>query len=222
MLAPERVQLDEDAARLAQRVLDRADVGDLRADVEVEQLQAVEHADRAQPLDRGHDLGGGEAELGAVARRLHPLAGALGGEPRAHADHGPQVELGGGGQDRVELAHAVHGDHDPAPELLREERRLDEGAVLVAVAEDERLGVLLERERHQQLGLRARLDPEVVGTAVLDQLLDDVALLVDLDRVDAAVASPCSRSRRSPAGRRRRAARRASAGCRRSGSAPAG
>ena len=186
MLAPRRVQLDEDAARLAQRVLDRADVRDLRADVEVQQLQAVEHAHRAQPLDGGHDLGGGEAELRAVAGRLHPLAGALGGEPRAHADHRPQVELGGGGEDRVELAHAVHRDDDAAPELLREERRLDERAVLVAVAEDERLGVLLQRERDEQLGLGAGLDPEVEGPAVLHQLLDDVALLVDLDRVDAA------------------------------------
>ena len=110
-------------------------------------------------------------------------------EARAHADHRPQVELGGRGQDRVELAHAVHRDHDAPPELLREQRRLDEGAVLVAVAQDERLGVLLQRQRHQQLRLRAGLDPEVEGTAVLDQLLDHVALLVHLDRVDAAVAA---------------------------------
>ena len=76
-----------------------------------------------------------------------------------------------------------------APELLGEQRRLDEGAVLVAVAQDQRLGVLLQRERDQQLGLGAGLDPEVEGAAVLDQLLDHVALLVDLDRVDAAVAA---------------------------------
>ena len=129
-------------------------------------------------------------------------------EARPHADHRPQVEIAGGGEDRVELAQAVHGDDDPAAELLGEERRLDERAVLVAVAEDEGLGVLLEGEGHQQLRLRARLDPEVEGPAVLHQLLDDVALLVDLDRVDAAVGCPCSRSPRSPAGRRRRAARR--------------
>ena len=100
----EAVQLDEDPARLAQRVLDGADVRDLGADVEVEQLQAVQHPDRAQLLDGGDDLGRGQAELGAVARRLHPLAGALRGEARAHADHRPQVQLGGGRQDRVQLA----------------------------------------------------------------------------------------------------------------------
>ena len=38
------VQLDVDAGRLGQRVLDVADVGDLAAEVEVEQLEAVVHA----------------------------------------------------------------------------------------------------------------------------------------------------------------------------------
>ena len=36
-------------------------------------------------------------------------------------------------------------------------------------------------------GLRAGLEAVVVGPAELDDLLDDVAVLVDLDRVDAAV-----------------------------------
>ncbi len=38
------VQLDVDAGRLGQGVLDVADVGDLAAQVEVDQLQAVGHA----------------------------------------------------------------------------------------------------------------------------------------------------------------------------------
>ena len=183
------VQLHEDAAGLAQRVLDRADVRDLRADVEVEELQAVEHALGLQALHRGHHLRRGEAELRPVAGGLHPLAGALRAEARPHADHGPDVELAARGQDGVELGHAVHGDDDLAPELLGEERRLDEGLVLVAVAEDEGLGVVVHGQGHQELGLAARLDAEVEGAPVLDQLLDHVALLVDLDRVDAAVAA---------------------------------
>ena len=186
----EPVQLDEDAARLAQRVLHGADVGDLRPDVEVQQLQAVEHLRLAQPVHRRHDLGGRQAELRAVARRLHPLAGALGRQPGADADHGAQVQVGRRGQDRLQLAHPVDRDHDAAPELLREQRGLDERAVLVAVAQDQRLGVLLQRQRDQQLRLRPGLDPEVERAAVLHQLLDDVALLVHLDRVDAAERAP--------------------------------
>ena len=50
-------------------------------------------------------------------------------------------------------------------------------------------GVVLQGQGDQQLGLAARLDAQVEGPPVFDQLLDDVALLVDLDRVDAAVAA---------------------------------
>ena len=47
----QRVELDEDTAGLAQRVFDGADRRDLRADVKMQQLQAVQHLDRAQALD---------------------------------------------------------------------------------------------------------------------------------------------------------------------------
>ena len=94
-----------------------------------------------------------------------------------------------GGQDGLQLAQAVHDDDHLAAQLLRQQRRLDVGLVLVAVAEDQRLGVLVQRQRDQQLRLGAGLDAQVEGAAVLDQLLDHVALLVDLDRVDAAVAA---------------------------------
>src|SRR4029079_2071712 len=52
-----------------------------------------------------------------------------------------------------------------------------------------RFRVLLQGESDQELRLAARLQAEVEGPAVFDQLLDDVALLVDLDRVDAAIAA---------------------------------
>ena len=57
-----------------ERVLVGADRGDLRADVEVQQLEAVEHVLGAQPLDRLDDLERREPELRAVAGRLDPLA----------------------------------------------------------------------------------------------------------------------------------------------------
>jgi hypothetical protein len=185
----EGVQLDEDPAGLAQRVLDGADGRDLRADVEVQELQRVQHRHAAELLDRVHELAGGEAELRPVARGLHPLARALGGQARADADDGGDAEIAAGRDDGIHLGHAVHHDDDLAPELLGQHRRLDVGAVLVPVADDQRFRVLLQGERDQELRLAARLQAEVEGPAVFDQLLDDVALLVDLDRVDAAIAA---------------------------------
>ena len=74
------------------------------------------------------------------------------------------------------------------PILLAEHRRLDELGVLEAVADDRRV-VVGQRHDGQQLGLRARLEAEVVRPAEVEDLLDDLPLLVDLDRVDAAVAA---------------------------------
>ena len=49
-------------------------------------------------------------------------------------------------------------------------------------------GAFGQGEHGQQLGLRAGLDPEMVRLAKIEDLLDDVPLLVDLDRINAAIA----------------------------------
>ena len=183
------VQFDEDAGGLAHGVADRADGGDLRADVEVEELQAVEHSLLPELLDRVHHLAGGEAELRAIAGGFDPFARALGGEARAHADDRPHIELAGAADDGVDFLGPVDGDDHLTPELLGEERGLDESLVLVSVAQDVGVGVLLEGEGDQELGLAPCLDAETVGRPVLDQFLDHVTLLVHLDRVDPAEAS---------------------------------
>ena len=157
------VQADEDAAGLAQRVLVRADGGDLRADVEVQQLEAVEHALGAQQVDRLDDLDRGEAELRAVAGRLDPLAGALGGQAGAHADVRPDAELARGPDDEIDLAEAVDDDDRRAPEALRQQGGLDVGAVLVAVADDQRAGRVEKRQRDEQLGLAAGLEADALA-----------------------------------------------------------
>jgi hypothetical protein len=116
-------QLDVDPAHLAHRVLDRPDRRDLRADVEVEQLEAVEHPGLAQPVHEQHDLGGGEAELGAIPGGLHPLAGAARRELRAHADVRADPQPARHLEQHLQLAIAVD-DHDRvAPQLLGEQRR---------------------------------------------------------------------------------------------------
>ncbi len=51
------------------------------------------------------------------------------------------------------------------PEALREQRRLDVGAVLVAVADDQRVRRVEQRERDQQLGLAAGLEADAGAAA---------------------------------------------------------
>ena len=73
------------------------------------------------------------------------------------------------------------------PSLLPQQRVLDEEGVLVAVADDQALRVRVDRQRGDQLRLAARLQPEVERRARVEDLLDDLAQLVDLDREHAAV-----------------------------------
>ena len=80
------VQLDVDAGRLGQGVLDVADVGDLAAEVEVDQLQAVGHVALLEVLERLQHLGQRQAELGAEAGAGPPPAAPRGGQLDAHAD----------------------------------------------------------------------------------------------------------------------------------------
>ena len=97
---PDAVQLDIDAGRLGQGVLDVADVGDLAAEVEVHQLQAIGHVALLEVLEGFQDLGQGQAELGAIAGAGLPAAGAAGRQLDAHADRRADVQLLGVADDR--------------------------------------------------------------------------------------------------------------------------
>ena len=110
------------------------------------------------------------------------------GQLDAHADLRPDAELLRGLEDQPELGVLLDDRDDVAADLVRQHRRFDELGVLEAVADDRRV-VVGERDDGQQLRLRAGLEAEVVRLAEVEDLLDDLALLVDLDRVDAAVAA---------------------------------
>ena len=77
-------------------------------------------------------------------------------------------------------------------DLAGQHGHLDELVVLEAVADDRRLAAVGEGEDGEQFGLGAGFEAEAEGLAEVEDLLDDVALLVDLDGVDAARTCPCS------------------------------
>ena len=181
-------ELGVDARRLVQRALDDADVRDLAAEVEVQELEAVLHAEHLQLLEPAQHFGDRQAELRAVAARALPAAAAAGGELDAHADLRPHADLLGVLQDQAQLGVLLDDRDDRAPDLLGEHRHLDELGVLEAVADDRRVVVGLRRDG-QQLRLGAGLEAEAVFAAEIEHFLDDLPLLVDLDRIDAHVAA---------------------------------
>ena len=86
-----------------------------------------------------------------------------------------------------QLLEFLDHDDDRLAELAAEQRGADEGAILVAVADDQALGILVHRERGDQLRLAAGLEAEMKLRAGVDDLLDHLAELVHLDREDAAI-----------------------------------
>jgi hypothetical protein len=119
--------------------------------------------------------------------RLRPAARALARELDAHADRRRHAHLARDRQQHVELAHLLDDDEHGVPELLAHEGEAHELLVLVAVADDEVIGAVGQREDGLQLGLGAALESDAGCLAELDDLLDHVALLVHLDRIDGRV-----------------------------------
>src|SRR5262249_46281594 len=70
------VQLDVDARRLVQGVFDVPDIGDLAAQMEMDQLKAVGHASVFEVVKRFDDFGERQTELAAEAGAGAPAARA--------------------------------------------------------------------------------------------------------------------------------------------------
>ena len=181
-------ELGIDARRLVEGALDDADVRNLAAEVEVQELEAVLHPEHLELLEPAQDLGDGQAELGPEAPRPLPATAAPSGELDAHPDLRPHADLFGVFQDQSKLGVFLDDRDDRAPDFLGEHGHLDELGVLEAVADDRRVVIGL-RGHGQQLRLGTGLEAEAVFAAEIEHFLDDLALLVDLDRVDAHVAA---------------------------------
>jgi hypothetical protein len=136
-----------------------------------------------------------QAELAANTRGGLPPPRPAAGELHADADAGANVVLLGVLDDEFELAELLDHGQDVAPELGGQHAGLDELRVLEPVADDRhpvdtgpaRGG--REAQHGQELGLAAGLKPEVELDSQIGDLLADMALLIDLDRVHAGVAA---------------------------------
>jgi len=156
--------------------------------MEVQQLEAILHAARAQLLQPAQHLGHRQAELRPIAAGSLPASAAPGRELHPHTNLRPDPDPLGVLQDQAELGVLLdHGD-DVAADLLGQHRHLDELGVFEAVADDWRVVVGLRGDR-EQFRLGPRLEPEAVLAAEVEHFFDDLPLLVDLDRVDADVAA---------------------------------
>ena len=117
------------------------------------------------------------------------MATSFGGELDADAQGWFDSQLFAPLHDERQLRGHFQDEDDVQPGLFGLQCEVDELRILVAVANEEGLPVVHEGQRGEQFRLGAHFDAIVVLFAILGHFLDHLLLLVDFDRIDAAVTA---------------------------------
>ena len=123
------------------------------------------------------------------ATRGRPFALAFREQPDAHTNPGLDVHLRGDTRDGSYLGKLFGDKDDFLSQLAAKQCHPDEGGVFVAVADDQGLGVVVNGQSGEHLRLGADFEAIVERPAGIENLFNDFAKLVDLDREDPAVAA---------------------------------
>ena len=166
---------------------DVADVRDLGTDMVMEQTEAVEHVRGFEFIDDMDEFGGIEPEDAAVAAGFGPLSACAGGKFHADADHGFDLELAAAFDDGGDFTGHFH-DHDALDaEFGCIKREVDEFFILVAVADETSLMVGHGSDGGDEFGFAAGFETVVEFASEAGDFLHHLLLLIDLDRINAAV-----------------------------------
>ena len=130
---------------------------------------------------------GAQAEFRFLTPALGPTPGSFGVQLDPYARRRRHAQLVGHLQQNVHFAQLLENYEDLMAEFLAHQRQPHELFVLVAVANDQVIGVLGEPENRLELRLAAALEADAGDLAELDDLFDDVTLLIDLDRIHGGV-----------------------------------
>ena len=181
------VQLDVELCSLAQGRLYASYLGDLTADVEMNEPQAVVQTFLVEYLQGREQFAGGQTELAGVTSAVLPLARPARSQFDSYAQVWHDIEFLGGLGDDLQFVEFLHDDEYALAHLLCEQRQFDVALVLVSVADDERVALTLECYDGMQLGFGTRLQSEIELAAVRDDLFHHRLHLVHLDRINDEV-----------------------------------
>ena len=167
--------------RLAEGCADAAYLGNLAADMEMNQFQAVAQAHLIEQLQGHEQFGGVEAELAGIAAALAPFSCAAAGQFDADAQVGAHTQLLCRFGDNLHLGQFFHYQEHTFAHLLGQKGQLDEVLVLVPVADDEAVAVHVGGQDSMQLWLGACFQPQVIALAVADDFFHHGTHLVHLN-----------------------------------------
>jgi len=186
-LTAELADFDQITGGFAHAVGDVAHVGNLRAHVEMQQFQAMQQSGCLELFHQIQQLPWRQPELGVVAARVLPLAGAQRRQPHAHTEARRHAQLARGFDHVRQFGGFLDHDVSAQAEQTANQRQTDVFAILVAVADHQRAGPRQRQHRHQ-LRLGTRFQTEPIAT-LCRQFTGHAEMLVDLDRIDRAVAT---------------------------------
>ena len=181
------MQLYIELRSLLEGSLYAAYLGDLAADVEMYQLEAVFHAFLLQHFERLEQFRTGESKLAGVATALFPFAASRRGQFDSDTQVGLDIQFFGGLGNDVDFVQFFHHDKDALAHLLCQQGQFDVALVFVAVADDERVALALHGDDRMQFGLASCLQSEVELAAVADDFFHHRLHLVHLDGIDDKV-----------------------------------
>ncbi len=154
------VQLDVETGRLTHARRDIADVGHLRTEVEVQELDAVQATTFTHDLHQLQNLVRREAEFGFLTAGGLPFTGALRGQTRTHAKTRHHVQALGLFQHDINLGHLLDDQIDLVTHLLANQRQTNVFTVFIAVTHDHRAGHASMRQHRHQLGFGTGFQPQ--------------------------------------------------------------
>ncbi len=181
------VQLNIETRRFAHAGGDVANIRHLRAEVEMQQLNAVQTTAFAQNFHQLQHLVRREAELGFFTAGGLPLPGTLRCQTRTHAKARDNVQTLGLFQHDRDFGHLLDNQIDLVTHLLANQRQTNVFAIFIAVTDDHRAGhARMGQDRHQ-LRFRARFQTQ--RFAGVDQGFNHAAVLVHLDRINQEIVA---------------------------------
>src|SRR5262249_2868819 len=172
----------------AHGALDRRNIRYLRSDVEMKKFEAMRQAGILQHLAGGDEIGCVETELRVLAAARGPFAGAFAVQASANSNVRLDHNLLRGANDLLNLFQLFCDNDNRLPQFAAKQGYANESRILVAIADNQTLGIFLHRKSRNELRFTACFESKMKLFACIDNLLDNFAQLIHLDGKNAAIA----------------------------------
>src|SRR5262245_35904926 len=153
----------------------------------MKKFEAMRQPGILQHLAGSDEIGCVETELCVIAAARCPFPGAFAVQASANSNVRLDPNLLRRSNDLLNLFQLFCDNDNRLPQFAAKQRYANESRILVAVADDQTLGIFLHRKRRNEFRFTACFESKMKLFACIDDLLDDFAQLIHLDRKNTAI-----------------------------------